>query len=213
MPTRLLARRGLLVTPLVALAATPRAGAAQSAGTVLSAVVAPVQRLVESLLQIMRMGRSIPFERRFETFAPVVDQVFNLEAILRASVGSIWNTLPADQQDLLRGAFRRYTVASYVNSFDSLNGQRFTVSPEPRPVGNNDMIVQTRIIPASGNGHSLDYVMRQSDGGWKVVDVLAEGAISRVAVQRSDFRQLLNRGGVTALATSLRQKFADLSNG
>jgi phospholipid transport system substrate-binding protein len=45
------------------------------------------------------------------------------------------------------------------------------------------------------------------------VDVLADGAISRVAVQRSDFRRLLTRGGAPALAESLRMKSADLAGG
>jgi phospholipid transport system substrate-binding protein len=43
--------------------------------------------------------------------------------------------------------------------------------------------------------------------------VLADGAISRVAVQRSDFRSLLMRGGAPALAASLQQKTADLGGG
>jgi phospholipid transport system substrate-binding protein len=43
------------------------------------------------------------------------------------------------------------------------------------------------------------------------VDVLADGAISRVAVQRSDFRQLIKQGGAAALAKSLESKSVDLS--
>jgi phospholipid transport system substrate-binding protein len=55
--------------------------------------------------------------------------------------------------------------------------------------------------------------MRQDSDGWRVVDVLADGAISRVAVQRSDFRRVLARGGAQALADSLRTKSASLSEG
>ena len=39
----------------------------------------------------------------------------------------------------------------------------------------------------------LDYVMRQGEKGRRAVDVLLDGSISRVAVQRSDFRSLLHR--------------------
>jgi phospholipid transport system substrate-binding protein len=55
--------------------------------------------------------------------------------------------------------------------------------------------------------------MRQSPQGWRAVDVLLDGTISRVAVQRSDFRSLLNHGGAPALAKSLQEKTADLSGG
>ena len=59
----------------------------------------------------------------------------------------------------------------------------------------------------------LDYVMNQTPAGWKVVDVLAAGSISRVAVQRSDFRHILSNGGGDALLMSLQRKTADLSGG
>ena len=55
--------------------------------------------------------------------------------------------------------------------------------------------------------------MRQEADTWKAVDVLADGSISRVAVQRSDFRRLVTRGGAQALIESLNQKTADLSGG
>jgi phospholipid transport system substrate-binding protein len=55
--------------------------------------------------------------------------------------------------------------------------------------------------------------MRQEGSAWKVVDVLADGSISQVAVQRSDFRRLVSRGGAQALIQSLNQKTNDLSGG
>ena len=66
--------------------------------------------------------------------------------------------------------------------------------------------MQTQIIPPSGGSHQLDYVMRQAGPDWKAVDVLAEGAISRVATQRSDFRSLLAHGGGEALLASLDEE-------
>jgi phospholipid transport system substrate-binding protein len=73
--------------------------------------------------------------------------------------------------------------------------------------------VRTRLISADGTSTTLDYVMREGQVGWKAVDVLAAGAISRVAVQRSDFRNLLTGGGVPALVAALQKKVANLSGG
>jgi phospholipid transport system substrate-binding protein len=176
------------------------------------AVLAPVQQLVDGLLQIMKAGPGTPFPQRFDMLAPVIDRTFDLAAVLQESVGAPWGALPQDQQGMLTVAFRRYTIASYVNSFNTFNGQHFEVKPDTREVG-NEQIVQTRIIPRSGDSHELDYVMREGGTGWRAVDVLADGSISRVAVQRSDFRRLLARGGALALAESLRSKSADLSDG
>jgi phospholipid transport system substrate-binding protein len=110
-------------------------------------------------------------------------------------------------------AFRRYTIANYVNSFDNYTGQRFDVQPDTRSLPNGEEMVQTRIISAAGESHKLDYLMRHDGPAWRAVDVLADGSISRVAVQRSDFRGLLSRGGATALIESLNRKISDLSGG
>jgi phospholipid transport system substrate-binding protein len=59
----------------------------------------------------------------------------------------------------------------------------------------------------------LDYVMRGEGGRWRAVDVLFEGSISRVAVQRADFRKALASGDADALIASLHRKIADLSDG
>jgi phospholipid transport system substrate-binding protein len=144
---------------------------------------------------------------------PEVDRAFDLSAVLQLSVGPTWSTLPTDQQGTLLAAFRRYTVANYVNNFDNYNGQSFDIQPDTKSLPNGEQLVQTKIVSASGNSHELDYVMRRSSGGWKAVDVLADGSISRVAVQRSDFRRLVARGGAQALIQSLNQKTSDLSGG
>jgi phospholipid transport system substrate-binding protein len=177
-----------------------------------AAAVAPVHQLVDGLLQVMKAGSGTPFQQRFTMLAPVIDQTFDLQAILQESIGTYWGTMSADQHAMVAQAFRRYTVASYVNSFNNFNGQRFEINPDTRAVG-AQQVVDTKIIPKDGDTHALDYVMREVPGGWRVVDVLADGSISRVAVQRSDFRRLLARGGAQALADSLAAKSVDLSDG
>lgn len=202
-----LTRRASLFT-----VATAFAGAAMPA-LANTAPVAPIQHLTDSLLQVMKAGPGTPVKQRFDMLAPVIDQVFDLDVVLRTSVGSTWASLPPNEQNMLRPAFRRYTIASYINNFDSFNGQQFTVEPQARPVGNGEQIVRTRITSPSGDSHEIDYVMGNTGSGWRAVDVLADGAISRVAVQRSDFRRLLSRGGAPALVASLTAKSRDLSDG
>lgn len=191
---------GMAAMPLYAVAAA-------------SPVVAPIQRLCDALVAVMKMGATTPFPQRLNSLAPAIEQAFDLQQILQSSVGLGWGALPPDQQRALETAFRSYTIASYVNSFDSFSGQRFEVSPDTRSLAGGEQVVETRIIPQSGESHALNYVMHQTPDGWKAVDVLEDGTISRVAVQRSDFRRLLLSGGATALVASLQRKTAELSGG
>lgn len=203
-----LRRRSLFA--MLALAAMPLSARAH-ADT--APAIATVQQFNAALLATMKSGRQTGFAQRFEALMPVIDQAFDLRAVLAVSVGPSWAGLPQDQQARLLDAFRRYTVASYVANFDNYAGQSFTVSPATRALGTDRLVVQSEIVPADGEATRLDYVMQQTAAGWKVVDVLAAGSISRVAMQRSDFRRILSSGGGEALLASLQHKTADLSGG
>jgi phospholipid transport system substrate-binding protein len=202
------ARRHLLCLVLLRVVARPESARGASA----FAATAPIEQFYVALSAVMKAGKTTPFRQRYDSLAPVIDQTFDLEQILGNSVGPRWAALPSDQQSALKEAFRRYTIAVYVANFDSFSGQRFEVQPASTAVG-EEQIVQTRIVPASGEPHRLDYVMRQVGGTWKVVDVLADGSISRVAVQRSEMRSPLANGGVPALLDRLQRKTADMSGG
>jgi len=175
--------------------------------------VAPIEALDQALVGIMKAGRQTPFQQRATMLAPVVERAFDLPDILEISVGPGWSGLAADQRAALLAAFRRYTIASYVDNFDSYDGQRFVITPTTRTLGDGRQVVNTQLIPQRGSAHTLDYVMRKTDAGWKVVDVLADGSISRVALQRSDFSALFDKGGAPALQARLQEKTEALSRG
>jgi phospholipid transport system substrate-binding protein len=172
----------------------------------------PIEQLDDALLVAMKAGRA-PFTERYGTLAPVIEQVFNLETLLATSIGVAWRTLPGSQKAVLVTVFRRYIVSSYVANFDNYNGQTFQVLSAVRAVGNGDVVVQSRLLRIDRPPLALDYIMRRGIEGWQAVDVLTDGSISRVAVQRSDFRDLMTTGGAGALAASLEHKVASLSGG
>ncbi len=143
---------------------------------------------------------------------PVVLAAFDLPRILGSSVGPRFAGFPPDAQAELLDVFTQFTVASYVANFDDYNGERFDILPETRRAG-SDEVVQTKLLLQNGDILKLDYVMHRGDGGWKIIDVLLNGSISRVAVQRSDFRALLGGGDAGKLIASLRDKVARLAAG
>jgi len=187
----------------------PALGHAQGAGQAAEAQ-RPVSELYAGLQSIKRGGGGFP--QKFNLLAPVIDRTFDLDAILRTSVGLRWTSLDAATQRALAGVFRSFTVASWTANFGKEGGEKFEVLQEIRPSG-SDLIVASRLVPASGDPVRIDYVVRGGAGGWRIVDVLLNGSISRVAVQRSDFRSLLASGSATPLIDSLRQKVVDLSGG
>jgi phospholipid transport system substrate-binding protein len=173
---------------------------------------APIHALDDALLNIMHAGTKTPFGERARLVAPAIEAAFDLPLILKISVGARWADLPLPQQLDLTEIFRRYTIASYVANFNGFSGEKFDILPQTRAVG-DDQVVATKIVPTAGDPTRIDYVMRRSPGGWKAVDVLLDGSISRVAVQRSDFRALVGSGDASKLIASLRTKTEALEAG
>ena len=172
----------------------------------------PISRLVYRAASRYAHGPCAAFQQRFDKLAPVIDRVFDLDAILRTSVGLRWGSLDEAARQSLFTVFRTFTIASYTANFDKDGGEKFEVQPQTRASG-ADMVVQSKLIASNGDPIRIDYLMRGGAMGWRVVDVLLDGTISRVAVQRSDFRALLASGDPTALIDSLKRKVVELSGG
>jgi phospholipid transport system substrate-binding protein len=201
-----IARRSLFA--LVLLASAPAMAQPAPSGP-----IAAITALDDGLLMVMKAGKAVPFARRMAMLTPVIQYVFDLPVLLQSSVGPAkWAGIPAAEKTALLDAFTQFTVSSYVGNFDSYDGETFTVVPELRHVG-RDVVVATRLHAAGGDVTKLDYQMRETNGTWKVVDILLDGAISRVAVTRSDFRALLAQGDASRLIASLRAKSASLAAG
>lgn len=187
--------------PLLALlAAAPAAGP-----------TAPVAALNAGLAKT-EAAAAQPMPQRYAALAPVIDASYDLPGILQTIVGLKWSGLPAAQKARLLVVFRAYTIASYLGNFNSNAGDRFDVKPATQPAGSDTRVV-TQIVPKSGEPTEIDYVVRQTPAGFRIVDVLPEGTISQVAVQRSDFRSQIAAGDASKLITSLEQKVAQLTGG
>jgi len=181
---------------LAALAlAAPTAAVAQS-----DPAAAPVQALDNGLLSIMKSHGGTP--ARAAAIGPVVDRSFGIPLMTRLSVGAGWTSMsPADQQALV-AAFRRLTVSSYASNFSGYSGQSFTVSPQVETRGGDKLVRTTLNSPKSGPV-AISYRLRQSGGGWKIIDVFYRNSISQLATRRSDFAGVLQSGGAKALVSHL----------
>ncbi len=173
------------------------------------AAAAPVRGMLAALTAGMKAGRT-PFADRAAALRPAVLACFDLAAILQAAVGPRWSGFSAAQKTDLAEAFETFTVATWVANFNADDGTRVALLAEQRAVG-EDVVVETSVIPPSGDPTRLDYVMRKTPAGWRAVDMLVDGSISRVAVQRSDFRALVKDGSAAPLIAMLQDKAAALA--
>ena len=171
-----------------------------------------IQSFYNTLLDTMKKGPQLGMQGRFRAMEPAVDSTYDLPAMIQFIVGPCWSSLAEHDRTNLVAAFRRMTVANYAGNFQKFGGEQFTVNPEVQQRG-PDKIVQTTLVPVGDKPVPLTYRMRESGGGWKVIDVFLEGYVSELAMRRSDFAATLASGGAPALVARMDQLSNNLLNG
>jgi phospholipid transport system substrate-binding protein len=174
---------------------------------------APVEALNAGLIATMKAGSAgANFAARNAALTPVVAQTYDLPTVTQNSVGFLWSTLPAAQQQKLIELFGQFTTTSYATQFTSFGGESFTVSPTEKPLGAG-FIIQTKLIPGGGGDPvELDYVVHNTAQGWRITDVLLNGTISQVALHASDFASSVSSGDASRLVTALQTRIATLQS-
>ena len=155
-----------------------------------------------TLLDTMKQGKSLGAQGRYRKLQPAVEQAFDLPTMTRVAVGPSWSTLAAGDQDKLVAAFTRMSVATWAHNFDDYSGESFKLGSVSANAS-GDKLVRDQIVQKGGDPVNLNYRMRQTPAGWKVVDVFYNGSISSIATQRSDFAASLQAGGAPALIKKL----------
>ena len=153
-----------------------------------------------ALIDAMKAGKAQPLTARVAKLQPVVRVTHDMAAMAALVVGQAWTATPAADRTALIEAFARHSSIAYAENFASFGGEKFMLDPKVETRG-SDRLVRTTIV-APGSRTALNYRMRQGSGGWKIVDIYADG-ISQVATQRAEFAATIKASGVGGLAKRL----------
>jgi phospholipid transport system substrate-binding protein len=159
------------------------------------APVTQVRGFYDALTASMKMGGSV--KGRYDKLRPAVEKAFDLPAMTATAVGPSFAGLPDADKKALIEAFTRMTVANYAKSFDSFNGESFTVEPASIARGNDKFVKST--MKTKSETIAFNYRTHQVGGEWKVTDVYLAGNISQMAQKRSDFASTYASGGASGL--------------
>jgi ABC-type transporter MlaC component len=83
---------------------------------------------------------------------------------------------------------------------------------ETKPFASADQVVHARLIKSSGEPVKFDYIMRRTDGGWRIVNIIVDG-VSDLALKRAEYTSVMRDQSFEALIAQLRQKVQDYAKG
>jgi phospholipid transport system substrate-binding protein len=167
-----------------------------------------IQSFYDVLLDVMKNADKLGVQGREQKLDPVIRKTYDLPLMARLTVGPQWQSLTPEQQQRITEAFSKMTVATYANRFDGYSGEKLEVSPQPQK-SNNGTIVQTKLVKSDGEPITLNYLMREGEGTWKVIDVFLNGTASELATRRAEFSSVLRRDGADALVKLIEKRAAE----
>ncbi|KIM00696.1 ABC-type transport system involved in resistance to organic solvents auxiliary component [Paramagnetospirillum magnetotacticum MS-1] len=178
--------------------------AAQGAGP-----EAVIRTFSDRLLESMKGGAKLGFKGRAEKMRPAVADAYDMASMTKSTLGTAATKLAPEDAAKLAEAYSNFSVATYAAQFNEWSGERFEVG-EQRPSAGGAVVVPSWLVPKNGDPTQIDYVMRQDQGQWRIVDVLFEGTVSQVAVRRSEFGSIFRSKGLGGLIDILEKQTAAL---
>jgi phospholipid transport system substrate-binding protein len=169
-----------------------------------------VERLHATLLEVMRTAGELGYSGRYQRLEPVVRQSYDLPFMLRIAVGPTWEELSESDRARLLDLFTEMSVANYAANFKGYSGESFEITGE-RPGPRDAVVIESKLNRPSDKPVGLDYVLKQSEDGWRIIDVLLDAKFSELAKQRSEFAAVLKDGGVPDLMATLERKVKELA--
>lgn len=172
-----------------------------------------IETLHSALLGAMKMDAKAGIEARYTALKPKLDSIYDFRRMIEVASGSYWAGADAQTQAELAAAFARMSVMTYADRFNGYNGEQFRVLGE-RAGPRDTVLVDTeidrgpeaRLAPGEERTVPITYVMAQSEGAWRIIDVLLEQSISELALRRSEYSKILREGGPAQLIAVLNQK-------
>lgn len=143
---------------------------------------------------------------RASEWRTLLQSSFDMSTIGKFVLGQYWKqATPAQQKEYL-SLFQDMIVRVYSQRFGEYKGQKLEIT-NARPEGKYDILVNSFVVPESGQKISVDWRVREKGGSYKVVDIVVEG-VSMALTHRSDFASVIQRGGgdIEVLLQHLRQK-------
>jgi phospholipid transport system substrate-binding protein len=179
--------------------------AAAAVIAVASPVVAaePTDVLKERVDQVVALLNQ-PGDHRAE-IRKVAEDMFDFEEMSRRAVGPHWNARTPEERREFVPLFTELLERSYLGRIESGRGSKVIYAGDS--VSGEEATVRTRIVTAQRE-IPVDYRMHRKDGRWLVYDLNIEG-ISLVNNYRSQFNNVIQSSGYTALVDRLRSKEPD----
>ena len=201
-----LGRLPIVLATLVALGLGLQSGPLGATGESPRAVA---ERLDAAMLEAMQNAEGLGYQGRYELLAPVLEAAFDFPFMARVSIGRYWRKMDEAQRATLVDAFTRLSIATRFNGYGCEIFKIIGEEEQPRGA----ILVVNHLVKTDGEPVAINFLMRENEGRWRVVDVFLEAKDSELAIKRAEYTAVYQRDGFDGLIAMLEAKIADFAAG
>ncbi len=132
--------------------------------------------------------------------------MFDAQLLSKRVIGKPWNSFSAKEKSQFTDIFARFLGTTYI---EKMQGQysNVSISYNKELIKGDRALVRTKVIRENLE-IAIDYRMRQTNGLWKIYDVLVDNGISLVRNYRVQFSSILQKETPAQLIKKLEEKLA-----
>ncbi len=167
--------------------------------------VAVVEGLHDLLIKSMKSGHTTTCKERYELLYKYIKDNFDFSTIARLVLGrNKWSNMTKEEKSDFINAFIEMTVSTYASRFDSFSGEKFKITGFNKSKRGH-LIVSAVLIKKDKEEIEFKYILRKTDGKWKIVSVSAKG-VNDLSVKRADYKAFLKEHSIKELIKKIREK-------
>lgn len=146
-------------------------------------------------------------KQRLDRLVEILDASVDFEIVARLVTGRYWRQATPEQQAEYVELFREFTIQTIASQLRNYGGETYQITGG-RAVDDRDTVVSSKIVRGAGQPPAnVDWRIRQTDNGLKIIDVVGEG-VSAVVTWRQEYGEILDRSGFDGVIARLKEQIA-----
>ena len=164
-----------------------------------TAAITSLQRGLTAVSQ--KLGRA-SVDERYEALEPLIVATHDLSYIAEFALRRQWPQLSEADRGRFIAAFERLSVMTYAARFVNVGPNTFRPVTAEAAAEAGRAQVKTGVARAGQPDVSFEYLLRQGSGGWRIINIVADG-VSDLALKRAEYQRVLAGGTLDTLIAEL----------
>jgi phospholipid transport system substrate-binding protein len=169
---------------------------------------ATVASLHRGLIAVSQSSPGANVDARYRALEPLIERTHDLRYIAEFALRKQWPMLSENDRQRFVAAFEKLSVMTYASRFKNVSAGTFK-SAGLATIESGRAHVLTAIARQGQPDISLDYMLEQKDGAWRIINIIADG-VSDLALKRAEYQRIVGSGSLDDLIKELETQTARL---